>query len=68
MLDACPMCGKSYWDLQHLHQTHGRVKVPAKKFTTIFLGPQLQTLYYDLQSARDMQYLSETTQRILQDL
>ncbi|KIN96966.1 hypothetical protein M404DRAFT_161850, partial [Pisolithus tinctorius Marx 270] len=48
--------------------THGRSKVPAKKFTTIPLGPQLQALYRDPDLAHQMRYLHERMQQIIAEL
>ncbi|KIJ05981.1 hypothetical protein PAXINDRAFT_38896, partial [Paxillus involutus ATCC 200175] len=57
-LETCPVssCGASRWDPGRLRASNGRVKVAAKKFTTIPLGPQLQAQYRDPQSARSMCY------------
>lgn len=63
--DHCPMCGTSRWDQAKIHASNGRVKVAAQTFTTIPLGPQLQALYRDPESARSMRYLYECTQEIL---
>jgi len=46
-LEECPLCGASCWNEELLWATNGRSKVPAKQFTTIPLGPQLQVLYRD---------------------
>ncbi|KAF8546078.1 hypothetical protein OG21DRAFT_1427945 [Imleria badia] len=38
-LMECPQCGKMRWDEAKLEATNGQVKIPAKKFTTLPLGP-----------------------------
>ncbi|KAG1847252.1 hypothetical protein C8R48DRAFT_547524, partial [Suillus tomentosus] len=52
-LDNCPICDASRWDQARLRSTNGRVKVAAQKFSTIPLGPQLQSLYRHPDSARN---------------
>ncbi|KAG1719905.1 hypothetical protein EDB19DRAFT_1860511, partial [Suillus lakei] len=66
--DGCPMCGTSRWDQAKIHASNGRDKVAAQTFTTIPLGPQLQALYRDPDSARSMHYLHERTQEVLAEL
>ena len=66
--EECPLCGTSRWNQEHLDCTNGRSKVPAKRFTTIPLGPQLQALYRDPDQARNMCYLHEHTQQIIAEL
>ncbi|KIM52263.1 hypothetical protein SCLCIDRAFT_32776 [Scleroderma citrinum Foug A] len=66
--EECPLCGTSRWNQEHLDCTNGRSKVPAKRFTTIPLGPQLQALYRDPDQARNMCYLHERTQQIIAEL
>ncbi|KIO09934.1 hypothetical protein M404DRAFT_930908, partial [Pisolithus tinctorius Marx 270] len=67
-LGECPICGSSRWNQQRLQGTSGRNKTPAKTFTTIPLGPQLQALYRNPAQARDMRYLYERTQQVLAEL
>lgn len=66
-LDECPMCNTSRWNEAKLLATQGQLKVPAKTFTTLPLGPQLQALYRDPKMARSMRYLHERTQEILDE-
>ena len=66
-LTECPRCGKTRWDEAKLEATNGRVKIPAKRFTTLPLGPQLQAMYRNPESARDMRYLYERTQQVLDE-
>ena len=68
-LEQCPLlCGASRWNQELLQATNGCSKVPAKRFTTIPLGPQLQVLYRDPDQAHQMRYLYERTQQILAEL
>jgi hypothetical protein len=67
-LEGCPMCGSSRWDQAKLRASSGRTKVAAQTFVTIPLGPQLQALYRDPESARHMRYLWERTQEVLHGL
>ncbi|KIJ57877.1 hypothetical protein HYDPIDRAFT_103669 [Hydnomerulius pinastri MD-312] len=66
--DNCPTCGKSRWKDTMLQDSGGRKKVPIKQFTTIPVGPQLQARYRNPESARDMGYLREKIQRILDEI
>lgn len=45
MLETCPVCNLSRWNEARLTASHGRLKIPAKTFKTIPLGPQLQVFY-----------------------
>ncbi|KIK11165.1 hypothetical protein PISMIDRAFT_39332, partial [Pisolithus microcarpus 441] len=66
--EQCPLCETSRWNEEVLRGTNGRSKLPAKRFTTIPLGLQLQALYRDPDLARQMRYLYEQTQEILTEL
>ena len=66
-LEHCPTCNKSRWNEAKLQATNGRVKIPAKKFLTLPLGPQLQALYRNPNRAREMRYLYERTQQIFDE-
>lgn len=55
--ERCPMCNTSHWNKAKLKASHGCLKLPAKTFTTLLLGPQLQALYHDLENAHAMTYL-----------
>ena len=67
-LDRCYMCNASRWNEQRLQGSNGRVKVPALQFTTIPLGPQLQARTRNPESAREMRYLWERTQSVLDEI
>ncbi|KAI6014213.1 hypothetical protein PISMIDRAFT_124209, partial [Pisolithus microcarpus 441] len=45
--DCEHVCGASHWNEEVLQGTNGQSRLPAKKFTTIPLGPQIQALYRD---------------------
>ncbi len=65
-LDKCPMpqCGKSRWDPIQLKK--GK-KVPAKTFSTIALGPQIQALFGNTAAAQEMQYRQQKTHEIIRN-
>ena len=63
----CPTCDASRWNEAKLEASHGRLKVPAKIFTTLPLGPQLQALHRDPESARAMAHLHKRTREILDE-
>lgn len=67
-LNNCPVCAGSWWNQARLKATNGWVKVPVKMFTTIPLGPQLQSLYWDPNMAQKMNYLHIWTQQILDEI
>ncbi|KIK17012.1 hypothetical protein PISMIDRAFT_112278, partial [Pisolithus microcarpus 441] len=67
-LEQCPLCETSRWNQELLQSTNGRSRMPAKKFTTIPLGPQLQALYRDPDQACQMRYLHERTQQIIAEI
>ncbi|KIK25335.1 hypothetical protein PISMIDRAFT_9691 [Pisolithus microcarpus 441] len=52
--EQCLLCGASHWNEEVLQGTNSRSRLPAKKFTTIPLGPQIQALYRDPDQARQM--------------
>lgn len=62
--DKCTECGTSRWD--ELKSSVDR-KVPARTFTTIALGPQLQALYAEPKSARAMNYRKEKTKTVIEE-
>ena len=56
-LTECPICSKSQWNEARLEASNGWIKLPAKTFTTLPLGPQLQALYRNSNSTHKMHYL-----------
>ena len=67
-LEACQKCNTSRWNQEKLVASNGRVKVAARRFTTIPLASQLQARYRHPESAKDMSYLHEHTQQIVAQL
>ncbi|KAJ3575685.1 hypothetical protein NP233_g938 [Leucocoprinus birnbaumii] len=64
-LDKCPepRCGQSRWDSIQLSK--GK-RVAAKTFSTIAVGPQLQALFANRDSAVSMQYRQQKTRETLE--
>jgi hypothetical protein len=58
-LTCCPECG------EERHESPG---IPKQEFYTIPLGPLLQALYRDPQSAKDMSYRRLRTREIIKEL
>ena len=67
-LDMCPTCTTSHWKEEMFQGTHGRSKVATQTFTTVPIGPQLQALYRNKDSAADMDYLRQRTEEVLQQI
>ena len=67
-LDTCLTCSTSRWKDERLQGTHGRSKIAMQTFTTIPIGPQLQALYRNKDSAIDMDYLHQRTEEVLQQI
>jgi hypothetical protein len=51
-----------------METTNGSKKVPHQEFHTIPIGPQLQALYQELQSATHMHYLQEERAHVLKEI
>ncbi|KAG1809193.1 uncharacterized protein BJ212DRAFT_1579764 [Suillus subaureus] len=67
-LESCPICGSSRYDQLILAQSSGKKKVACKQFPTVPIGPQLQAMFRDPQSAIDMQYREAQTRKIFEEL
>jgi hypothetical protein len=67
-IEDCPMCGTPRYDQIRLAATGGKEKVSVQKFHTIPLGPQLQALWRDPESANRVQYCERCTREILEEL
>ncbi|KAF8840952.1 hypothetical protein BDN67DRAFT_990071 [Paxillus ammoniavirescens] len=50
-LEHCPECGVSRYDIDILKESGNTIKTPCLQFATIPIGPQLQALFRDLNSA-----------------
>src|SRR6266702_576407 len=67
-LDSCPMCSEARYDQFCLEASSGAEKIPWQEFHTIPIGPQLQALYRDPESARRAHYLREERSRVLAEI
>ncbi|KIO04827.1 hypothetical protein M404DRAFT_142201, partial [Pisolithus tinctorius Marx 270] len=67
-LDACPICRKSHWLEEALQGSTCRAKVPAQKFTTIPIGPQIQARYHHENAATEMDYLRRRTNEVIAEI
>jgi hypothetical protein len=67
-LETCPICGSSRYDQLILAQSSGKKKVVRKQFPTVPIGPQLQAMFRDPQSAVEMQYREARTRKIFEEL
>ncbi|KAG1744035.1 uncharacterized protein EDB91DRAFT_1236594 [Suillus paluster] len=61
LLDHCPECDEPHYDQDVILRTHSR-------FVSVPIGPQLQALYCDPQSAQEMCYRNKCTQEIIEEL
>ncbi|TFK58978.1 hypothetical protein BDN72DRAFT_781368 [Pluteus cervinus] len=64
-LDECPKCKTSRWDPL---KSQGDVKVPARQFTSIPIGPVLQALYRSPTTAKHMWHGYRETVKTLEEL
>ena len=67
-LEICPQCGEPRYDQLKLTASGGKLKATRQQFHTIPIGPQLQALWRDPQSARAMRYREKRTQQIIDEL
>jgi hypothetical protein len=67
-LDSCPMCSEARYDQFHLEASSGREKIPRQEFHTVPIGPQLQALYHNPESARCTHYLRNERSRVLAEI
>ncbi|KAI9430938.1 hypothetical protein H4582DRAFT_1823289, partial [Lactarius indigo] len=67
-LESCPMCSEVRYDQFRLEASSGTEKIPWQEFHTIPIGPQLQALYRDPESARRAHYLREERSRVLTEI
>ena len=67
VLKRCSTCNSSCWNEVKLQASNGCLKVLVKTFMTLLLGPQLQALYHDPESACTMTYLQTCTCEILDE-
>jgi len=72
-LDACSCCSEPRYVVDPSSGSDDRMdgegkKIPRQQFSTIPIGPQIQALWSQEQSAMDMEYLQKHTDEILQRL
>jgi hypothetical protein len=67
-LDACPLCSELQYDGLKLHLSGGKEWITRQEFHMIPLGPQLQVLYCEPESAACAHYLREERECILSEI
>ena len=67
-LETCPLCSEPRYDQFKLQSRGGSAKTPWQEFHTIPIGPQLQALYRDPESATHAHYLREERSRVLSEI
>ena len=67
-LETCPVCFEAHYNHFRLESSHGKEKVPRQEFHTIPIGPQLQALYQDPESAAHAHYLRLERSRVLSQI
>ena len=67
-LQSCPICSEPRYDQFRLEASNGKEKVPRQEFHTIPVGPQLQALYRESESASHAHYLHEERSRVLTEI
>lgn len=67
-LEQCPYCKTSRWDQWKLAESRGKLKVAARTFDTIHIGPQLQALLRSPETAGSVHYRAEKTAQIFEEL
>jgi hypothetical protein len=67
-LDKCPICGEDRYDQIKLAASGGKTQVAHQEYHTLPLGPQLQALWQDKDSADKMCYRKQYTKDILEEL
>ena len=67
-LDTCPLCSESRYNRFRLDASGGKDKIARQEFHTIPIGPQLQALYRNPESAGQAHYLREEWSRVLSEI
>lgn len=67
-LEACPMCSEPRYDQFKLRSSRGKERIARQVFHTIPVGPQLQALYRNPESATHAHYLREERERVLSEI
>ena len=65
-LEECPLCHEARYNEEELARSNGKKKVPRKVFTTLPLGPQLQSRWRSPEMAKKMHYRWTKTQDLLE--
>lgn len=66
--EMCPTCGEFRLHQIKLRRSNGRVKAPRAVFNTIPLGPQLQALFMNRETAQKIHYGEQRTEDISEEL
>ena len=56
-LDTCPVCSEAWYDCFRLESSNGKDEFPWQEFHMIPIGPQLQVLYREPESAGHAHYM-----------
>ena len=67
-LETCPVCSEPRYDLSGPQSSSRRERKPHQTFHTIPVGPQIQALYRDPESASHAHYLREERARVLSEI
>ena len=69
-LDKCPNpdCQESRYDPILLQSSSGKIKKPQQQFSTMPLGPQLQALWRNPETAEKMKHRTRRTREIFEEL
>jgi len=66
--ETCPKCGETRYDAAQRAASGGKKLVPRQVFHTMPIGPQLQALWRNPDTAISMRYRDIRTQQILEEL
>jgi len=67
-LKACPECGENHYNAAQRAASGGKKLVPCQVFHTMPIGPQLQALWRNPDTAISMHYRDSRTQQIFEEL
>ena len=67
-LEACPLCSEPRYDQFKYRSSEGGERIARQEFHTIPLGPQLQVLYREPESAAHAHYLRRERARVLSEM
>ena len=66
--ETCPKCGETRYDAAQRAASGGKKLIPRQVFHTMPIGPQLQALWRNPDTAISMRYRDIRTQQILEEL